>query len=103
MTADTRYVGIDKDIQGGMTATGKIIRDAWVFGLIPETETCAGWPVAGIEDLWRKVGAEWEKYGMLPSNLPETLRTRFMEIQTRAVHAAKAAGWSGEAELAADD
>jgi hypothetical protein len=26
-----------------MTTTGKIIRDAWVFELLPATETCKGW------------------------------------------------------------
>ena len=45
MQTDKRYVGIDKDINGGMTTTGKIIRDAWIFGILPETETCEGWPL----------------------------------------------------------
>ena len=39
MSKPTKYVGIHKDINGGMTTIGKIIRDAWVFELIPETET----------------------------------------------------------------
>ena len=102
MTVQKCYAGIDKDIQGGMTATGKIVRDAWVFGLIPPTETFEGWRTAGIEDLWRKVSAEWDKYGFLPSNLPDDLRARFMDIQAQAILDARAAGWSGEAELAAD-
>lgn len=88
-----RYVGIDKDIHGGMTDTGKIIRDAWVFGLIDESETCEGWLSQGIEDLWRKVNDEWEKYGFLVGNLPDELRERFLRIQTEAVEKAKAAGW----------
>ena len=41
--SERRYVGIHNDINGGMTATGKIIRDAHVFGIIAETETCEGW------------------------------------------------------------
>jgi hypothetical protein len=40
---ERKYVGIDKDPKGAMNPTGNIIRDAWVFGLIPETETCEGW------------------------------------------------------------
>lgn len=97
-----KYVGIDKDINGGMTDTGKIIRDAWVFGLIPETETCEGWLSAGIQSLWEKTSQEWEKYGFLVSNLPEDLRERFERIQTEAVIRAKAAGWDAEREVSDD-
>ena len=59
-----RYVGIDNDLFGGMTTIGKTIRDAWVFGLIEETETCEGWNLAGIDALLDKVNAEWDKYGL---------------------------------------
>ena len=41
--SERRYVGIHNNINGGMTATGKIIRDAQVFGIIEENETCEGW------------------------------------------------------------
>ncbi|MDQ2090239.1 hypothetical protein [Marimonas arenosa] len=102
MQNSKRYVGIYNDLHGGMTDTGKIIRDAWVFGLIPESETCEGWLAAGIEDLWRKVNAEWEKYGFLVGNLPEDTRARFMEIHNAALDRARAAGWDGEYELAGD-
>jgi hypothetical protein len=94
--ADQRYVGIDKEINGGMTDTGKIIRDAWVFGLIEESETCEGWLPQGIEDLWRKVQAEWEKYGYQVGKLPDELRERFMRIQDEAVKRARAEGWDPE-------
>ena len=97
-----RYVGIDNDVNGAMTDIGKIIRDAWVFGLIPETETCEGWVTPQIEDLWRKVDAEWEKYGFRVANLPDDLRETFMRIQTQALDKAKAAGWDGENELSGD-
>ena len=92
------YVGIDKEVQGGMTTIGKIIRDAWVFGLIPETETCEGWNLAGIDSLLHKVNAEWDKYGCMVSYLPEDLRTRHERIHNDAIKKAKAAGWSGEVE-----
>lgn len=91
--ADKKYVGIYNDQYGGMTDTGKIIRDAWVFGLIPETETCEGWLPQGMENLWIKVNKEWEQYGFLVSNLPDGLRERFMRIQNESVERARQAGW----------
>ena len=103
MNGEKRYVGIDNDINGGMTDTAKIIRDAWVFGLIPQTETCEGWLAAGIEDLWRKVNAEWEKHGFLVANLPEDLRADFLRIHEDALQKARAQGWDGEYELAGDE
>jgi len=96
------YVGIDKDIVGGMTDTGKLIRDAWVFGLIPETETCEGWLPQGIEDLWRRVNAEWEKYGFSVSSLPDDLREKFLRIQGEAFVKAREAGWDPDSDIEND-
>jgi len=93
---DKRYVGIHNDIHGGMTDIGKIIRDAWVFGLIPEDETCEGWLYGGIEDLWRKVQVEWEKYGYRVNSLPPELREKFLRIQDTAIKRAREAGWDPE-------
>lgn len=98
---NTPYAGIYNDEYGGMTDAGKIIRHAWVFGLIPETETCEGWLQGGLDDLWRRVDAEWEKYGFLVSNLPDEMRERFMRIQDDAVRRAREAGW--DPELADND
>jgi len=92
------YVGIDKEINGGMTTIGKIIRDAWVFGILPETETCAGWNLAGIDSILDKVNNEWDKYGCLVSHLPPDLRERHQRIHDEAIARAKAAGWAGEVE-----
>jgi hypothetical protein len=97
-----KYVGIHNDMKGGMTDTAKIIRDAWVFGIIPETQTCEGWLSAGIEDLWEKTNQEWEKYGFLVSNLPEELKQRFMRIQAEAIKKAKAGDWHPERDLSDD-
>lgn len=102
MKTTTKYVGILNDENGGMTHSGKIIRDAWVFGIIPETETCEGWLVQGIEDLWRKVNTEWEKYGFQVNQLPDDLREKFMRIQSEAMARAKQAGWDPDMELADD-
>jgi hypothetical protein len=85
MPASERYVGIQNDHNGGLTDTGKIIRDAWVFGIIPESETCEGWVTEGIEGLRQKTNAEWSKHGFLVSNLPQELRERFMRIHDDAV------------------
>jgi hypothetical protein len=98
MSKPDLYVGIDNDINGGMTSIGKIIRDAWVFELVSETETCEGWNLAGIDALLQKVNAEWDKYGCMVSLLPEPLATRHREVHARALQKAKAAGWSGEHE-----
>ena len=98
MAKPQTYIGIDQEIHGGMTAIGKLIRDAWVFGVIPETETCAGWNFAGIDSLLDKVNKEWDKYGCLVSHLPDELRERHQRIHGEAMKRAKAAGWSGELE-----
>ncbi|SKA74320.1 hypothetical protein SAMN02745130_01372 [Thiothrix eikelboomii] len=102
-TKPDRYVGIDHDINGGMTTIGKIIRDAWVFDLIPETETCANWNLAGIDALLQKVNAEWDKYGCLVSRLPPELAARHQQIHDAAIAKARAAGWSGEHETDDED
>jgi len=91
-----KYVGIDKDPKGAMNPTGNVIRDAWLFGLIPETETCEGWTVQGIDALYDKVSAEWDKYGHLASNLPPELRARHQAIYDAAVARARSLGWDPE-------
>ncbi len=97
------YVGIDKDVNGGMTAVGKIILDAWVFELIPETQTCEGWELRRIEALQHQVSAEWDKYGCLVSQLPEEIRERHSRIYNEAIKKAKQQGWVGEDELRNDN
>lgn len=96
MTDTKTYQGIDKDPQGGMTPTGNIIRDAWVFRIIPETETCEGWNLQGIEALYDKVTEAWEPYGHLASRLPPPLRERHQRIYAAAVQRARAEGWTPE-------
>ena len=96
MARPNTYVGIDNDIQGGMTTIGKLIRDAWVFGLIPETETCEGWDHGQVDALLDKVNTEWDKYGCLVSHLPDDLRERHKRIHDAAVAAALADGLAGD-------
>ncbi|HEY9149432.1 MAG: hypothetical protein OQL11_03525 [Gammaproteobacteria bacterium] len=98
MDKSKHYVGLDKEINGGMTTIGKIIRDAWVFGIIPETETCEGWNLGRIDALLQKVNQEWDKYSCMVSHLPPDLRERHQRIHDEAIARAKATGWGGEAE-----
>ena len=98
MARPDKYVGINNELNGGMTTIGKIIRDAWVFGIIPETETCEGWNFQGIDALLDKVNKEWDKYGCMVSHLPEDLFERHQRIHAVAVKSARVAGWSGEQE-----
>ena len=85
-----------------MTTIGKIISDAWVFELIPETETCEGWNQGQVDALLDKLNAEWDKYGCMVSQLPADLRERHQRIHGAAIVKAKAAGWSGEHETIDD-
>ena len=90
------YVGLENDLFGGMTDQGRIIRDAWVFGILPESEDCAGWTLGQVQGLYEKVYAEWEKYGHIPSRLPEDLRVRYVQVYELAVKRARAHGWDPE-------
>jgi hypothetical protein len=90
------YPGIDRDRFGGMSDIGKIIRDAWVFGLLPETETCAGWEYGRLEALYDRVHQAWEPFGHRVSALPVELRARHERIYAAAVSRARTLGWSAE-------
>jgi hypothetical protein len=90
------YEGIDKQPGGAMTATANIIRDAWVFGLLPEDETCEGWTVQRIDALYDQVSEAWRPYGHLASRLPPDLRERHARIYSAAIERARAAGWNPE-------
>lgn len=100
---DRKYFGIHNDPLGAMNATGNIIRDAWVFELIPESETCEGWTVQGIEALYDKVSNAWEPYGHLVSRLPPELRERHERIYAEAVRQAKEKGWDPDDMIAGED
>jgi len=96
--AKSTYAGVNNDINGGMTSIGKIIRDAKVFSLIEDNETCEGWDLGRIEALLDKVDKEWDKYSCLVSRLPEDLFERHQVIHNKAIEEARAKGWSGEVE-----
>lgn len=92
---ENTYAGFNND-KHGITQLGRIVLDSWLFGLIPETEDCAGWNLARMQGLMEKVQGEWDKVGGLPSRLPEDLRRRHAELYGRAVTAARAKGWDPE-------
>jgi hypothetical protein len=95
------YIGIDQDENGGMTQLGRIVMDAWVFNILPESEKCKGWNASQMQNLYEKVYAAWEPYAHLPSRLPDELRQRHTEIYAQAIRDAKNNGWN--AELDDDD
>ena len=76
---------------------GNVIRDAWLFGILPETETCEGWDMSRINAIHQQVNAEWDKYGCMVSSLPDDLRARHKEIYDKAIAHAKTRGWDPEA------
>jgi hypothetical protein len=81
-----------------MTPVGNIIRDAWVFGIIPESETCEGWTMDRIQELYDQVDSEWFPYGHSVSRLPPELRERHRRIYEDAVRRARQEGWDPELE-----
>lgn len=95
-----KYLGYHND-KHGMTQLGRIVIDGWVFGFIEETEDCAGWDLARMQMLMDKIQAEWDKYGNLPSRLPDTLRERHGALYAEAMSSARVKGW--DPELGEDD
>ena len=94
------YVGFYND-KHGMTQLGRIVLDGWLFGFIPENEDCTGWDMGRMQILMDRCEKEWDKYGNLPSRLPEALRVRHVEIYEKAMKLAKNKGWNPE--LGEDD
>ena len=95
------YAGIEQEENHGMTMTGRIIRDAWVFGILPEGEGFSGKHAGDLQNLFEAVHKAWEPFGQLPSRLPPELAERHARIHAEAVQRARARGWN--AELGDDD
>lgn len=77
----------------GLTALGRVVLDAWVFGLLPEHEDCAGWDLGRMQSLMQQVEARWDAHGGLPSRLPPDLRERHARIYAEATARAAGRGW----------
>ncbi len=95
------YVGLDKEDNGGITMIGRIIRDAWVFGILQEGDNFAGKTGIDLQILMEKVNEAWAPYGQLPSQLTPELAARHGKIYAKAIAEAKANGW--DPELGEDD
>jgi len=89
------YPGFNND-KHGITQLGRIVLDGWLFGLIPETEDCAGWDIGRMQGLMERVQSEWDKYANLPSRLPPDLFQRHADIYSRATERAREKGWNPE-------
>ena len=100
-TRENAYKGIDHEAHHGMTMTGRIIRDAWVFGLLPEGDGFANKNSGELQLLIESVHAAWEPFGQLPSRLPADLAERHERIHAEAINRAKRMGW--DPELSDDD
>ncbi len=94
MSAD-KYVGLNQD-RHGITQLGRVVMDGWLFGFIPESEDCAGWSLGQMQVLMDKVDREWDKYGNLPSRLPDEMRARHAALYARATERAREKGWDPE-------
>ena len=100
--AEQIYCGIDRDEYGGMTPIGNIIKDAWVFGILPEDETCENWAYSRLQVIHDQTKHEWDKYGCLVSNLPDELRQRHARIYQQAMDAARECGWDPDISIDPD-
>ncbi len=100
MTMQT-YAGIESEANGGMTLHGRIIRDAWVFGILPEGDGFAGRTAADMQKLMDQVHEAWAPYAQLPSRLPPELAERHRRIHAAAMAQARQNGW--DPELGDDD
>jgi hypothetical protein len=93
------YPGLHQDENGGLTPLGKVVMDAWVFGLLPEEEDCSHWDLGRLQPLYDQVHAAWEPYGHLPSRLPDGLQQRHQRIYDAARERAAKVGWDPEREF----
>lgn len=89
------YAGLNND-KHGITMMGRVVLDGRLFGLIPDTEDCAGWDLGRMQVLMDKVEREWDKYDNLPSRLPDDLRERHAKLYNQAMEDARQRGWDPE-------
>ncbi|HEU4709308.1 MAG TPA: hypothetical protein VFS17_08350 [Methylophilaceae bacterium] len=78
------YPGIYKDEAGGLTPMGRTVMDAWVFEIIPTSETCEGWDLSRMDALARQVADKWAEFDNSPRNLPDDYRMRHAMLYEQA-------------------
>lgn len=89
------YPGFYNDTHG-ITQLGRVVLDAWVFGILPEEEDCTGWDLGRMQNLMNQVEAKWDEYGNLPSHLPPELLERHTRLYREAMERAARRGWNPE-------
>jgi hypothetical protein len=102
MESNITYVGLDNDEYGGMSALGGIVKDAWVFGVIPESETCAGWTQSAMRVIYEHVREQWERVEYSVDLLPQEMRERHERIHQAAISKALEMGWEPEQHFDAE-
>lgn len=95
MNDKTIYAGFNQDTHG-ITMLGRIVLDAWLFELLPQSEDCTGWDLQRMQQLMQQVNERWDEYGTLPSRLPPELRERHTALYTWATTRARERGWDPE-------
>lgn len=93
MNPKTHYAGFNQDTHG-ITTLGRVVLDAWVFGLIPREEDCAGWDMQRLQKLMDQVNQRWDEYGNLPSRLPSELLEAHTKIYEWAMQRGRERGWN---------
>jgi hypothetical protein len=96
------YEGIHNDRYGGMTHTGSIIKDAWIYGVLPETETCEGWTIARLDALYGEVEAARQQHGYTVRELPPEIRERHERIHREAIARARDLGWDADRDISGE-
>lgn len=91
--SEQTYAGVDQDADGGLTPLGRIVIDAWIFGILPESEKCTGWSMSQMQNLYEEVYTAWEPYAHLPSRLPSELQQRHALLYSQRIIIAKNNGW----------
>jgi hypothetical protein len=99
-TGSQTYEGIHNDKWGGMTMLGNIVKEAWIFGILPETETCEGWTLGRMQNLYEQVSDARAKYGFRFADLPPEIQERHERIHREAMVRARELGWDPDADLA---
>ena len=99
MTSIKTYPGLDNDEYGGMTPVGNTIRDAWVFGLLPEGENCSGWTLNALETLYKSVSEIWERYEYDVKKMPAEMQQRHELFHKAAIEKALKMGWNPDEEV----
>lgn len=94
------YVGFYHD-KHGITQLGRVVLDGWLFDFISRSEDCTGWDLGRMQLLMNQCEKEWDKYGNLPSGLPDELRQRHRDLYENAIHQARSKGWNPD--LGEDD